>query len=316
MPSAALGPICAFLSAAIWALASVTYSRLTHSFTAFSVNFSRALIALPIFVGAVWIEAGGFSQGTQAFSLVTVSHLTWFFLSMVASYGLGDSLFFYSTRSLGVPGALAIASTYPLWTTIAGIYDGQESINAWQFGGLLVTLLGVVVVILHGPKGPSEVSGGARPPGEEKPSKLELRAVGVVLAISTSLLWALNNLAVAKGGQGLTSMVGNCIRMAYALGISSAMGKILVPRSSVVLPRTELKRYFPLFALESFGGSFCFMYGLTHSPLVLGSTLTSLAPVIAVPFAWALGMEKLSIFRTLGVAAVVLGLVVLVGVHP
>ncbi len=55
-------------------------------------------------------------------------------------------------------------------------------------------------------------------------------------------------------------------------------------------------------------GAYLFMYGLSHSPLILGATLTSLAPVLSVPVSLALRLEKFSFFRSFGVVLVVVGL--------
>jgi drug/metabolite transporter (DMT)-like permease len=79
-----------------------------------------------------------------------------------------------------------------------------------------------------------------------------------------------------------------------------------------LIPATVMKHSAWFFVAEAFFGSIFFLYGLSHSSLVLGSTLSSLAPVIAVPIAWLWGLEKLSLYRTLGVVATVFGLWLLV----
>jgi drug/metabolite transporter (DMT)-like permease len=68
-----------------------------------------------------------------------------------------------------------------------------------------------------------------------------------------------------------------------------------------------------VFFLETCLGSFFYIYGLSHSPLAVASTLTSLAPVLSVPVAIVLGLERFSFVRTLGICLVVLGLCFLVG---
>ena len=54
-----------------------------------------------------------------------------------------------------------------------------------------------------------------------------------------------------------------------------------------------------------------FLYGLSHSSLVLGVTLSSLAPVLSVPIAIALRVERFSIKRTLAIIVVAVGLALL-----
>lgn len=54
------------------------------------------------------------------------------------------------------------------------------------------------------------------------------------------------------------------------------------------------------------------MYGLTHSTLAVGASLSSLSPVVAVPVAIYLGWEAPSLKRIGGVLAVVAGVCLLV----
>src|ERR1051326_5646724 len=88
-----LGPLCAFGSSVTWAIGSAVYSRLSDRYSAFSVNFARALIALPLFILATFWIKGGWASGIAEYQTLRLSHWGWFTLSMIASYGLGDTLF-------------------------------------------------------------------------------------------------------------------------------------------------------------------------------------------------------------------------------
>ncbi|MGZ3708156.1 MAG: DMT family transporter [Bdellovibrionota bacterium] len=300
MTSATLGPLCAFLSSCTWAVGSTTYSRLSRDHSAFAVNFMRAMIALPLFVLVTFITAGGLSAGLMQYQSVQTWQVGWLALSMIASYALGDVLFLWSSLYLGVPAALAIASSYPLLTAVLGkCFLGQE-LSAVQILGLLMSVGGIVVVILNGPK-----IGGKR--------DYRHLAKGVALAFATALLWATNTFSISKGAVGLTPFVTNTVRMILALLLSAILSLILARGRPIILPWKTLKGPFLIFAAEAFGGSAFFTYGLSHSPLAIGSTLSSLAPVLSVPLALSLGLEKFSVFRTLGVVLVVTGLYFLWG---
>jgi drug/metabolite transporter (DMT)-like permease len=101
--------------------------------------------------------------------------------------------------------------------------------------------------------------------------------------------------------------------MVIAMILSAAIGKLVNQNAKVLLPGAELRRSFGLFALEAFGGSYLFFYGFSHSSLAVAAALSSLAPVIAVPIAWVLKSEKFSLTKTFGIAAVALGISLLVG---
>ena len=223
-------------------------------------------------------------------------NIGWLGLSMVASYALGDALFLWSCHAIGIPAALAIASAYPLWTALAGLFFKGEWLKAHQWAGLLITIGGVVVVILA----------GARSRGEKGGFKK-----GALLAIGVSFLWALNSYAVAVGASDLIAPVGNTIRMTFALVLTWVAKSVLEPRSRLILPAAELKTWGWLFAFEAFGGSFMFMYGLANAPLAIAAALSSLAPVLSVPVAWAMRTEPVSWIKTSGILAVVGGVVML-----
>jgi drug/metabolite transporter (DMT)-like permease len=300
----ALGPLCAFGSSVTWAIGSAGYARLSQDHSPFAVNFARALVALPLFVIAAFITAGGWGEGLASFQSVRAAHWGWFTISMTASYGLGDTLFIWSTRSLGVPGALSIASCFPIWTALAGFLFYGETIDLTQMAGMGLSILGVVLVVLNGTTGNRQL--------ERNSEQKNIPWRGIGLAAICSVAWAANSFCVARGGADLAPPVGNAIRMIMALVLTAFFGKLIAPREKLLLPLKKGLAFLWLFVFEAFGGSYFYIYGLSHSSLALGSTLASLAPVVSVPVALALGSEKFSFLRTVGVFFVVIGIGLLI----
>ena len=302
------GPFCAFMSAVTWAVGSTAYSRLARGHSAFAVCFARASVALPFFIFFAVVSEGGLTQALGAYGAVTVKDLSWLAVSILSSYGLGDVLFMWATRSLGVPAALAIGSIYPILTAGWGVLFQGEVLNSVQCVGLGVTVAGVITVILSQSEPTPASSEGAH----AAPAHLTRKRNGVLLAFGAAIAWAFNAIGTARGGQHLNPMVGNTFRMIFALGMTVGFGRLFAPGSEITLPWRVIKKNIPLFVFEAFGGSAFFMYGLAHSSLAVGSTLSSLAPVLSVPVAWFLGMERFSLPRTVGVCSVVFGLWLLV----
>jgi drug/metabolite transporter (DMT)-like permease len=314
MSVAVLGPLCAFMSSVTWALGSAGYSRMARDHSAFAVNLARGLVALPLFLltalAAAALQTHSWSGALSAFDMLEARHFGWFGLSMLASYGLGDSIFLMSSRAIGIPAALTIASSYPLLTASWGALVHHEWLSVAQTIGLLITVIGVALVILSAPK----LAAASQSNESEAPSVRGLsRSTGILFAFIASVCWATNSYCVTRGGQGIPVPVGNTIRMAAAVLLCLTIGKIAFPKDRLTLPLSVYRRWMWLFVLEAFGGSYFFLFGLSHSPLAIGSTLASLAPVISVPVALALRLETFSWKRTAAVITVVLGLFLLVG---
>jgi drug/metabolite transporter (DMT)-like permease len=137
---------------------------------------------------------------------------------------------------------------------------------------------------------------------------------GVLLAGGTSLCWALNTFAIAKGGQGLPVAAVNTLRMGIAAALLALISLAMKRRGvGLLVPASQMRRAWPVFLFESVGGTALFVVGLTHSPLAVAAALTSLAPVISVPFAVLIGGERVSGRALAGILLVTAGIVLLVG---
>jgi drug/metabolite transporter (DMT)-like permease len=294
-----LGPFCAFCSSVTWAMGSAGYSRLSKTYSPFSINLSRALVSFPLSVLATLFLTQSVQDTLFNFSLVQPHHVAWLAVSMISTFGLGDVLFLWSAKSLGISTALAIASCYPIWTVLAGYLFGGEKISLLQLLGLMATIGGVMIVLLSGKKKTKK---------EEK-----LSHFGLFLSLITSFFWAANTYSAAQGSFGLTSGVGTSMRMLVGIVICLFFGRVIAPKSPIFLPKAIFVKNLWLFIVEGFIGGNFFMYGMGHSPLALGTTLASLAPVLSVPVTVALGIEKFSMVKTLGICTVVLGIWLLVG---
>jgi drug/metabolite transporter (DMT)-like permease len=255
--------------------------------------FSTLFFEFPELSLAQRQEFLGRIAGTQGFWLLT---------SMIASYGLGDLFFFWSTRALGVPGALALASSYPLWSAAAGFFFFGQSLSILKILGVASTVAGTVVVILV----------GYHHRKREVESWIERFPVGVLFGALTSIFWAINAFAVARGTEGLAPHFANSVRMVIAVGLCPVIGFFLFRQWRFGI---SWRRFVPVswvFVLESYGGSFFFVYGFAHAPIAVASALSSLAPVIAVPVAWWSKHEAVSFWKAAGVALAVFGAILLV----
>ncbi len=301
------GPWVAFLASCTWALGSANYSKLSRDYRPFDVNFTRALLSFPAFLLFVIVLSGGVEGAWDAIRTLPARQVNWLTLSVISSYALGDVFFLWSTVSLGVPGALAIASGYPILTALIGtVFEGQ-AMHALQWTGLFIAVGGIAIVILNAPKRP--VVGGPGEGAEIRSHRwLKKKPVGVALAMLTAVAWASNTYAVAKGAVGVHPAMANLIRMGLSLALISTISLVSTRKWARPLPVPVLRKYGWIFFVETFGGSIFFVYGLSHSNFALGATLAALAPVLTVPIAVALKLERFSWIRAFAVTIVVVGL--------
>lgn len=281
-----LGAISAFTASVTWALGSSAYAHITKTSPPSAVNFTRALIAMPAFLFTIAL-----TTGWTSFAQVSLASIGWLGLSMLCSFVVGDVFFLFSTLHLGVPAALAIASVYPLWSALVGWLLLGEAVTFVKLAAVSGIVIGVGIVILSGAR------------LERRPHYLR----GICFAIITSFFWSLNTVAVARIGTGIDAHTANVIRMAFGLLLCPLVGWGLTGRPTFLIPMAALRRYGIFFLAEAYGGSFCFVYGLTHTPLAIAAALTSLAPVLATPVAWATRREPISLIKLGGIVLVVVG---------
>jgi drug/metabolite transporter (DMT)-like permease len=254
---------------------------------AHAINLSRALFAAPLFALLAWAQGDSFSVSSYQLLMLT--------LSIISSYSFGDILFLWAARTIGIPTSLAIASSYPLWSALVGwgVRGEQMALSGW--GGLLLLVLSLATVIRTGA---TQV-----PHGLEAKDYLK----GVLCSVAVSLLWSLNTVSVSEGSVGLGAATSNAIRMTLGIFLCPLIGIPLTGRKEIFLPWRVTKKYSWVFLLEGFGGSLFYAYGLVHSSLATGAALSSLSPILTVPWVLWQGKERFSWLRLLAIVGVIAG---------
>jgi len=290
----ALGPLAAFGASVTWAYATTRYARVSREIGSVRVNYARALVAFPAF-GLIGIALHG--RGVLAGA--TLPALPWLVVSVLSSYALGDSVFLTAARRAGVTTALAIASTYPLWATLFGSVVSGEPLGATRAFGTLLSVAGVAWLV--------RLSDDTRAPRAHGRRDV----IGILLAVVASLLWALNSVSVKKCAGRLDVFQVNTVRYALALGFL----RLSLSRPST-LPSSPAAGWGPLvpaLVADAVFGSLFYVYGLSHTDLAVGATLSALSPLVSVPIAVVMGEERWSGRRFVAVLATVGGVALLVG---
>lgn len=289
------GPLAAFGASVTWAYASARYARVSREVGSARVNLARAVTASAFFAGLFALTGDH-----AALALLSVRAVAWLLASIVASYAFGDSLFFTAARRIGVTTALSIASVYPIWAALFGALVAGEPFGPWRALGTLLSVAGIVWLVRLAGTGVALRTPGPRDVG------------GLVLAFATSLLWAANSVAVKRGSQGLDLPLANAVRFSMAVVLLSVQMRLPVNAALPARPTGGWSVLAPALLADAVLGALLYVYGLAHTDLAVGATLSSLAPLVSVPVALALGEERWSASRFAAVLTTVAGVAILV----
>src|SRR5262245_24780507 len=139
-PSA--GALCALGSALTWAATSVLARTLHPTLSFVAINAIRSTVAGVLLL--IWVIA---VDGVGALSSMSATTFALLALSIAVAVGIGDNLFFESSRTVGLARAMTIAMTYPLITTALAALILGEVITGRVVLGALLTLAGILTIV-------------------------------------------------------------------------------------------------------------------------------------------------------------------------
>jgi len=287
------GPAAAFIASVTWAYATARYARAAREVGSTRVNAMRAFTAFPVFV----LLYAAFGTG-PVLSRLDFTRTTFLVVSVVSSYGGADTLFLMAARRIGVSTALSIASVYPLWASLWGVVVDGEPLGPMRAAGILCAVAGVIWLV--------RLSGGSDSAAGERRD-----ARGLGLALVTSLLWAANSVGVKQGATDLDPLGVTAFR--FFVGLVLLAPQLAMPGVRA-LPRAPSGGWLPVLpalVADAILGSLAYVYGLSHTDLAVGATLSSLAPLVSVPFAIALGEERWNRVRFAAIVLTVSGIALL-----
>src|SRR4029453_11945025 len=116
--------------------------------------------------------------------LTSVSLATFFLLvaSIVIAVGVGDTLFFESSRRLGTARAMTVSMTYQLIATLMPAATFGEPVTPSFLAGSVVTLAGLALIVM------SKNGHGEREPGQVRAGITEATVASVAWAVSVIVL--------------------------------------------------------------------------------------------------------------------------------
>jgi drug/metabolite transporter (DMT)-like permease len=285
-----VGAIAALGSAVAWAVTSLLARSLMSELGSVGINAIRSTIGGVLLV--VWVVA---TAGAGVFTTISSSAWILLGLSIVTAIALGDTVFFESTRALGVGRAMTISTTYPLGAAAIAAVFLDEPVTVAIAVGSLVTLAGLVIIVA--------------PWAERAPE--ERFWLGVGAAALASLAWAVSTVLVKPPLAEMNPVTAQAIRLPLAsMVLWMTPWARSAPRELALSSRGARVRIAVLGALTSVS-SVMFVAGVKHAGVAVASVLSSTAPMFAIPLAVIFLNERVTPRALLGIALTLAGIILL-----
>lgn len=288
---AGVGALCALGSALTWAMTSLLARTLHPTLNSVSINAIRSTVAGILLLG--WLLAVDGIRAMAAMSLTTFALLAF---SIIIAVGIGDNVFFESSRSVGLARAMTIAMTYPLITTALAALLLGEAITVQVVLGALLTLAGIVLIVA-----------GREHAGERHPRYWH----GVAAAGLACVAWGISPILMKAPLQDMEAATAQGVRLPVAAALlwatpwaRGSLGQLARAGQSAI-SRMALLSVLTVFS------SVMYVAGIKYAGVAIGSILSSVAPMFAIPLGVIFLQERLSAGAVLGVLVTMAGVVVL-----
>jgi len=290
MSDATFGVLCALGSALAWSVTSLLARSLMPHYGSVTINAIRSGAAGVLLVAVVVALDG--PHTLFAMSRATFVQLA---VSIVAAIGIGDTVFFESTRALGLSRAMTIATTYPVGAALLAAAFLDEPLTVPIIVGSLLTLGGIAVIVsvrTH----------------EGRPERL---AFGVWTAVVASVAWAVSTVMMKLPLGEIDPLTAQAVRLPLASALMWltpwTWGAVGAMRKAGRGPLVTIG----VLSVVTAASSVLFVASLKYAGVAVGSVLSSTAPVFALPLGVLFLGERIAALTVVGVLLTLAGIVVL-----
>jgi len=276
------GEVIALLSALLWAFASVLMGWGTKRLHVIPLNLIRCSVSTAFFWSLL-----PFFGGLKAVAAIPAGQWLWLFLSVVMLLIVGDLFYFRSLDMVGVSWAMPVASINPLWAVLLAALFIDEPLSWGLLAGTLLVIAGLVLV--------------SRSTNNDGVVAGRRQRIGLLLALLTSVAWAVGQVILKPAAAGLDSAVVNGVRqpmaalMMLGLGLtrdqwpSGHQHAAQVTRGTRQdLRKLDWRSWLTIVVASLVGtgvGSLLFVQAIQMIGAGRTAVLTSTAPLMAIPLA-------------------------------
>lgn len=285
------GELYAIACAFLWALSSTLLKSQTHRVDVISLAAWRTVPGLFLYLGLLFFS--GKANDVLHLPLRVLALLVG---STLLGLGLGDLLYFWSMKLIGLARAMPLSATYPFFTLILALLFLGEQLNWGIVGGAALITGGAYLLAF--PRGTGKIRSSAA-------QRMDLK--GMALALVAAICWAVSTVILRLGLEGVDIAVANSVRLSV----------LVIALFAVLFQRGEIGRIRE-YGLRSLGitllagvigtglGTFAFLAALQRAGAAKTSILTSTTPLFGLPFSLVL-REKLTSRTLLGTILAMVG---------
>ncbi len=294
-----IGELAALLAALCWAFAPILYRKALLSTKPISANIVRcATNAAVLFVVLILLgKVGVLTALPTSVLLIAV-------VSALLGLGIGDTLYLFGLKSIGVSRAVPLGATYPLFSLFWSVFFLGQPLSLTAIFGTTVILGGIFLLTRQKDEEPAVVKGKAS-------------WLGVVASLGAAIAWSvgviLMDLALSSAPQTLdvnyAIVTLRLVTMALVLvGLAP-----FIDRSRGFL---KMKKRTVLFlcvgGLIANGVGWVLMnYSLQTIPEAQSIPISSTSPLFAALAGFVLFREKATVKTVLGGIAIVVGIILI-----
>lgn len=276
-----VGIVYGLLSAISFALSPIFYKLGSKNVTSLEANSLRSVMTLPIAYVLFIIVNNSF------FPSLSLNVIIWGFLLAFIGGVIGDTLYILSVKIIGPSLALAISSTYALFSVIFAMFILNETVSFWIFISLFFILLGIFIIYLT--------------------LMTEKRILGFISAILCAVSWGFF-VFLSKVAMIFTSNIElQFFRMVF-------LALILAP--IIIKSKRKIRKENMLYL--TIGGSFGLVIGFYSLLLTIetagisfGATISSSSPALTPILSKIILNEKLRPRQILGIIITLVGILIL-----
>ena len=294
-PEILYGTVAGLIGAMLYAFSIVVYRSQKGEIRPLAISATKMWVALPFMALLMLLP---FVPSPFLLPFETVVLLA---LSIIIGAVIGDTLYLTSQERIGVAYAFPIAMSFPILTYALTISFLGESLILSRLTGVIIAVLGVIVISSEHNKATDESS---------QFKKWDI--VGILLAVLTSILYAVGTTILQVGVTDVDPITGNFVRVLSGSILFAPM--FMVARyKGMPLPTKRATKFVVVAAFFGMAiGSLLYVMGVKYAGATIMSVLGSTAPLFAIPVSIFFLKEKVTRLAGIGVLLTIVGVVLVV----